>query len=138
LAFGQIGWRSWSENAIIDILFRADRVTDLVANSDDRRILDSAVVRMFDLWNLSPEERRTLEAIEDFDGADNNGRKLLLLRIWQSLDALTSGDDGKAAQWLRSNNLDMGKPPIDAMGTLGGLEIVADYLDGHRNYGGFG
>jgi uncharacterized protein (DUF2384 family) len=113
-------------------------VTDPLANSDDRRILDCAVGRMFDLWNLSLEKRRTLEAIEDFEGPDHNGRKLFLLRIWQSLDALTSGDDGKAGQWLRSNNLDLGKPPIDAMGTLRGLEIVADYLDGHRNYGGFG
>ncbi len=113
-------------------------MTDPVATADDRRILDGAVARMFDLWNLSPEERRTLEAIEDFDGPDNNGRKLLLLRIWQSLDALTSGDDTKAGQWLRLINLDMGKRPIDVMTTLEGLELVADYLDGHRNFGGFG
>jgi hypothetical protein len=113
-------------------------VTDPVATADDRRILDSAVARIFDLWQLSTEERLTLEAIEDFDGPDNNGRKLLLLRIWQSLDALTSGDDVKARQWLRSVNLDMGKPPIDVMTTLEGLEIVADYLDGHHLFGGFG
>jgi uncharacterized protein (DUF2384 family) len=113
-------------------------VTDPVAAAEDRRILDGALARMFDLWQLSPEEQRTLEAIEDFDGPDNNGRKLLLLRIWQSLDALTSGDDAKAGRWYRSINLDMGKRPIDVMTTLEGLELVADYLDGHRNFGGFG
>jgi len=113
-------------------------VTDPVAAADDRRILDSAVERMFDLLGLSPEEREALETIEDFDGPDNNGRKLLLLRIWQSLDALTSADDAKAGQWLRSINLDMGKPPIDLMTTLEGLELVANYLDGHRNHGSFG
>ena len=113
-------------------------MTDPVATADDRRILDSAVARMFELWKLSPEERRTLEAIEDFDGPDNDGRKLLLLRIWQSLDALTSADDTKAGQWLRSVNLDMCKRPIDVMTTLEGLERVAYYLDGHRNYGSFG
>jgi Protein of unknown function (DUF2384) len=113
-------------------------VTDSVATTDDRRILDGAVARMFHLWSLSPEECRTLEAIEDFDGPDNNGRKLLLLRIWQSLDTLTSGDDVKAGQWLRSVNLDMGKRPLDVMTTLDGLERTAGYLDGHRNFGGFG
>jgi uncharacterized protein (DUF2384 family) len=113
-------------------------LTDPVADADDRHILDSAVARMFDLWKLSPEERRTLEAIEDFDGPDNNGRKLMLLRVWQSLDAPTSADDTKAGQWLRSVNLDMGKCPIDVMTTPEGLERVADYLDGHRNYGSFG
>ena len=113
-------------------------MTDPVATAEDRRILDSAVARMFDLWQLSPQERATLEAIEDFDGPDNNATKLLLLRIWQSLDALTSGDDIKAGQWLRSTNLDMGKPPINVMTTLEGLELAANYLDGHRNHGSFG
>lgn len=54
----------------------------------------------------------------------------LLLRLFQSLDGLFSGDDAAASSWLFARNVDLGARPVDCMEGETGLRIVCDYLDG--------
>lgn len=54
----------------------------------------------------------------------------LLLRLFQSLEGLFSGDSAAARSWLVARNVDLGTRPVDRMEGHAGLSIVCDHLDG--------
>jgi uncharacterized protein (DUF2384 family) len=57
---------------------------------------------------------------------------LYFVRMFRSLDSLTSSNDGFSRSWLRSGNRDLGERPIDLIQTIKGLLEVCDYIDAHR------
>ena len=66
--------------------------------------------------------------------ADPKKRELaaLFVRFYRSLDAITGGDDGASAAWLRAENTALGQKPIDAIRTIAGLLDTLAYLDARR------
>jgi hypothetical protein len=56
----------------------------------------------------------------------------LFVRLYRSLDAITGGDDATAAAWLRSENTALGRRPVEAIATVGGLVDTLAYLDARR------
>jgi hypothetical protein len=57
---------------------------------------------------------------------------MLFVRLYRSLDAIVGGDDAAAAEWLRSDNLALGAPPLALVQTVPGLMHVVHYLDARR------
>jgi len=57
---------------------------------------------------------------------------LLFLRLYRGLDALVGGDDGKARDWLHSENTHLLGVPADRIRTVEGLVDVVQYLDAMR------
>lgn len=57
---------------------------------------------------------------------------LLFVRLFRSLDAITSGDIAVARAWLRNPNTALGGTPLDKMQTITGLMDVIGYLDARR------
>ena len=57
---------------------------------------------------------------------------LLFIRMYRSLDAMTSGDETAASAWLRSENLALGGPPLTLVQSVSGLVHVLGYLDARR------
>jgi hypothetical protein len=57
---------------------------------------------------------------------------LLFLRLYRGLDALVGGDDGKARDWLHSQNTHLLGVPADRIRTVEGLVDVVQYLDAMR------
>ena len=56
---------------------------------------------------------------------------LLLVRLFRSLDAIWGHEDA-AHTWLRSENLALGRTPLELLVTVPGLVRVVDYLDAAR------
>lgn len=56
----------------------------------------------------------------------------LFVRLYRSLDAIVGGDDATAAAWLRAENTALGRRPVDAIATVGGLTDTLAYLDARR------
>ena len=56
----------------------------------------------------------------------------LFVRLYRSLDAIVGGDDATAAAWLRADNTALGRPPVEAIATVGGLADTLAYLDARR------
>ena len=57
---------------------------------------------------------------------------LLFVRSFRALDAIVAGDNSAARQWLESDNVALGGPPVDLMQSIPGLVSVVDYLDSRR------
>ncbi len=57
---------------------------------------------------------------------------LLFVRLFRSLDAITSGDEDTAATWMRSDNAALGGMPLALVQSVPGLVHVLAYLDGQR------
>lgn len=60
---------------------------------------------------------------------------VLFVRLYRSLDAITSGDDTVARAWLRNDNLALGGTPLALVQTIPGLVNVIAYLDARRALG---
>lgn len=56
----------------------------------------------------------------------------LLVRVFQSLDALVGNDDRQRAAWMTSHNQALGGVPRDLIQTVEGLVAALGYLDGMR------
>jgi len=56
----------------------------------------------------------------------------LFVRLYRSLDAIVSGDDTAAGEWLRNDNLALHARPIDLIQQVQGLVYVIQYLDTRR------
>jgi hypothetical protein len=56
----------------------------------------------------------------------------LFVRLYQSLDAVVSGDDTTASEWLRNDNLALKARPVDLIQKVQGLVHVIQYLDTRR------
>ena len=57
---------------------------------------------------------------------------VLLLRLYRSLDAIASGDDGVARAWLDEENAALGGRPIAIIQSVQGLVHAVGYLDARR------
>ena len=56
----------------------------------------------------------------------------LFVRLYRSLDAIVGGDDATAAAWLRADNTALGRRPVEAIASVGGLADTLAYLDARR------
>lgn len=56
----------------------------------------------------------------------------LFVRLYRSLDAIVSGDDKTARDWLRNDNLALKARPMDLIQKVQGLVHVIQYLDTRR------
>jgi hypothetical protein len=56
----------------------------------------------------------------------------LFVRLYRSLDAIVSGDERAAREWLNKENLALKARPIDLMQKVQGLLYVIQYLDTRR------
>lgn len=57
---------------------------------------------------------------------------VLFVRLYRSLDAIVSGDDKTASEWLRNENLALKARPADLIQGVQGLVDVIRYLDSRR------
>jgi hypothetical protein len=57
---------------------------------------------------------------------------VLFVRLYRSLDAIVSGDDAVAADWIKNNNTGLDGIPLELIQTVSGLTNVINYLDSRR------
>jgi uncharacterized protein (DUF2384 family) len=57
---------------------------------------------------------------------------ILFVRLYRSLDAIVSGDENVAREWLDNPNIALGGKPVNLIQTVGGLVNVIEYLDARR------
>lgn len=55
---------------------------------------------------------------------------LMLIRVFQSLDALVGGDDAKRRDWMTSRNSALNSVPASLIESVEGLARTLAYLDG--------
>lgn len=55
-----------------------------------------------------------------------------LVRLFRSLAALTGGDDGVAADWMRNEHRVFRQKPVELIKTAKGLVDCVSYVDSHR------
>lgn len=58
---------------------------------------------------------------------------LLLVRLYQALDAMSGGDDSVACYWLKNANTVLRERPMLLIQSVTGLVNVVQYLDTHRD-----
>jgi transcriptional regulator with XRE-family HTH domain len=56
----------------------------------------------------------------------------LFVRLYRSLDAIVSGDENTAREWIRNQNLVLKDAPINLIQKVSGLVYVIQYLDTRR------
>ena len=56
----------------------------------------------------------------------------LVVRVYRSLSAITSGDERVMRAWVRSENTALGMVPVEMMKHVTGLVDVVTYLDSRR------
>jgi transcriptional regulator with XRE-family HTH domain len=56
----------------------------------------------------------------------------LFIRLYRSLDAIVSGDETTAREWMKKENLALNAQPIDLIQKVYGLVHVIQYLDTRR------
>lgn len=57
---------------------------------------------------------------------------VLFVRLYRSLDAIVSGDDKTAGEWLRNENIALRARPLEMIQKVQGLVDVIRYLDARR------
>lgn len=57
---------------------------------------------------------------------------VLFVRLYRSLDAIVSGDEKSAREWMRHENLALRARPLDLIQKVHGLIDVIQYLDARR------
>lgn len=67
-----------------------------------------------------------------FPGDKSFELALMFIRLFRSLDAITSGDEAVAKAWLRNENSALGGAPLEKLLTISGLIDVLSYLDARR------
>lgn len=117
----------------------------LSRSDDEARVLAQAVAKIADHWGLTNQQLgRMLGLSAPTVSRLLNGHLMLdrhskafelaqyLVRLFRGLDAIMGSDDAAARSWLRTENLDLGSKPLDAMGRIKGLVSLCDYVDGFR------
>jgi transcriptional regulator with XRE-family HTH domain len=56
----------------------------------------------------------------------------LFVRLYRSLDAVVSGDENTAREWMKNENLALKARPVDLIQKVQGLLHVIQYLDTRR------
>lgn len=116
-----------------------------VKSPADDAVLSKAVVRTAALLGFSQREVAAVLGVSDATASRLfSGRYLLspdrakewelarlLVRMFRSLDALW-GHGEEARRWLSTDNLALGAPPADLVGSVEGLVRVVTYLDNAR------
>lgn len=113
--------------------------------ADESVVLSRATVRAAQLLGLSQRALGRLLGISDAtasrlcsgryllsrDRAKEWELALLFVRLFRSLDAIWGHGDAARA-WLASDNLALGAPPVELLGSIQGLVRVVEYLDSAR------
>jgi transcriptional regulator with XRE-family HTH domain len=107
-------------------------------------VLTKAVVRAADRLGLSQKAlAQVLGLSESVISRMRNGSyvlergkafelAVLFVRLYRSLDAIVSGDEKSAREWMRHRNLALGARPLDLIQKVHGLIDVIQYLDARR------
>ena len=56
----------------------------------------------------------------------------LLVRLFRSLDSIVGGDGESLRSWMVSDNMALGRRPVDLIQTVRGLVAAVDYVDSRR------
>ena len=121
------------------------KIAPVPAPLRDAAVLSKAVVRAARLLDLNQKTVAAMLGMSDatasrlFAGnyliSRNRAKEwelsLLLVRLFRSLDAIWGHEDA-AHTWLRSENLALGRAPLELLATVQGLVRVVDYLDAAR------
>jgi hypothetical protein len=115
------------------------------AAAQERRALTKATIRAAQKLGLS---NRMLSAVIGLSPPTitlmNTGRyelnrsskafdlSVLFVRLYRSLDAIVSGDERVAREWLNNRNVPLGDKPINLIQNVSGLVNVIQYLDARR------
>ena len=57
---------------------------------------------------------------------------VLFVRLYRSLDAIVSGEESSAREWMKHQNLALGAKPVDLIQNVRGLIDVIQYLEARR------
>ena len=107
-------------------------------------VLTKAVVRAADRLGLSQKALAQVLGLSESvvsrmrSGAYVLGRgkafelAVLFVRLYRSLDAIVSGDEKSARDWMRHENLTLRARPIELIQKVHGLIDVIQYLDTRR------
>jgi hypothetical protein len=108
-------------------------------------VLTKATVRAAQKLGLKPRLlSRVIGLSEPTISRMNNGKFLLeqsskefelsvlFVRLYRSLDAIVSGDENVAREWLNNPNVPLGDKPISLIQKVSGLVNVIQYLDARR------
>ena len=118
----------------------------IAARPETGPVVTKAVIRSADRLRLNA---RTLAAIIGVSEASVSRMKrgdlelepgtkpfefgVLLVRLFQSLDAIVGGEDNAAASWLVNPNTELDARPIEKIQIVNGLLDVIAYLDARRD-----
>ncbi|ODU22879.1 MAG: hypothetical protein ABS87_00310 [Sphingomonas sp. SCN 67-18] len=116
-----------------------------LAQSDENRVLTTAVSRIASCWKLTNEQLGAVLGLSPATASrlrsggfalDRSSKAFelgqYLVRLFRSLDALMGSDDAASLSWLRNPNLDLGGRPIDLIRSIRGLDAVTNYVDDFR------
>lgn len=116
------------------------------ANSSEKEaILAKAILNVAHLYALSGKQLSEIIGLSESSTSRlQQGKKkispyskegemaLLLIRVYQSLNALLGNNHEKAKAWLNSGNRHFDKTPLEKLKTVSGLVEVVNYLDAMR------
>ena len=111
-------------------------------NSKREEVLSVAVIRASNLLGLNDQQLantidislNNLKKIKTGksllkDGSNSFKNAALLVRVFQSIDAIAGGDPLVVKQWMKSRNIILNASPINLIVEKGGLKSVVSYLD---------
>jgi transcriptional regulator with XRE-family HTH domain len=116
----------------------------VVHASDDGVVLTKATIRAADRLGLSQKTLgNVLGLSESVVSRMRSGEYVLergkafelaalFIRLYRSLDAIVSGDENTAREWMKNQNLALQEPPINLIQKVYGLVHVIQYLDTRR------
>lgn len=109
------------------------------------RVMTMAVVRAAEKLNLSGKDLAAILGVSEptvsrmrkdeyrlEEGSKPFELGALFVRLFRSLDAITSGDGAVALAWIQNDNRALGGRPLDQIKTVAGLTHGLAYLDSRR------
>jgi len=112
---------------------------------DKKQVLTKAFIRVNDLLHFTRHELSGIVGLSEptlsrvfantsfIDPTTKEGESvILLIRLYQSLDALFGGNSNQCQLWLRNNNKHLNSIPIDLIQSTEGLVLTVQYLGAMR------
>ena len=91
--------------------------------------------RLAGILGVSPATVSRLARGGSLDPRSKNGEAAMrFLRMYRSLLSLFDGNMGNAIRWLKAENRNFTRPPIEMITTMQGLLHVIEYLDAMRGH----
>ena len=111
-------------------------------NPKREEVLTNAVIRASNLLGLNDQQlSNTLDiSLNNLmkiktgkslleDGSNSFRQAALLVRVFQSIDAIATEDTSVVKQWMKSRNIILNASPINLIVEKDGLKSVVSYLD---------